>query len=73
MSDFLLLGGIALCILSVIYAVIQLMRVQPPRAAVIMLILGIVAMFAGAYLSPQPFTVEEIPAAWSRLTGGGGV
>lgn len=70
MSDFLLLGGIALCVLSVIVAVIQLIRVEPPRAAVILLILGIIAMFGGAYLGPQPFTVEEIPAAWARVISG---
>lgn len=70
MSDFLLLGGIALCLLSVIFAVIQLLRLEPPRTAIIMLILGIVAMFAGASLAPEPFTLQEIPAAWARMTGG---
>lgn len=70
MSDILLLGGILLCVLSVIFAVVQLLRVEPPRTAVILLILGIVAMFAGAWLNPQPFTAEEIPAAWGRLAEG---
>lgn len=69
MSDFLLLGGIALCAFSVIFAVVQLLRVEPPRAAIIMLILGIVAMFAGASLSPQPFTLQDIPEAWARMAG----
>lgn len=71
MGDFLLLGGIALCAFSVIYAVIQLLRVEPPRAAVIMLILGIAAMFAGAYLQPGPFNAQDVPAAWSRVTNSG--
>ena len=67
MADFLLLGGIALCAFSVIYAIIQLLRVEPPRAAVITLILGIVAMFAAAYLQPGPFAPQDVPAAWSRV------
>lgn len=70
MSDLLLLGGIALCLLSVIVAVVQLLRTQPPRAAAILLVLGIAAIFAAAYLSPQSFTLEQIPQAWARLTGG---
>ena len=70
MSDYLLLGGIALCLLSVIVAVVQLLQTRPPRMAAILLILGIVAIFAAAYLSPQPFSLEQIPQAWARLTGG---
>ena len=69
MGDFLLLGGIALCAFSVIYAVIQLLRVEPPRAAVITLILGIVAMFAGAYLQPGPFNMADVTDAWTRVSG----
>ena len=69
MSDLLLLGGIALCLLSVVVAVAQLLRTQPPRAGAILLILGIAAIFAAAYLSPQPFSLEQIPQAWGRLTG----
>lgn len=69
MSDLLLLGGIALCLLSVVVAVAQLLRTQPPRAGAILLILGIAAIFATAYLSPQPFSLEQIPQAWGRLTG----
>lgn len=71
MADFLLLGGIALCAFSVIYAVIQLLRVEPPRAAAITLILGIVAMCAGAYLLPGPFALQDVPTAWSRITSQG--
>ena len=70
MSDLLLLGGIALCLLSIVVAVVQLLQTRPPRAAAIMLILGIAAIFAAAYLSPQPFSLEQIPQAWARVTGG---
>lgn len=69
MSDYLLLGGIALCLLSVVIAVVQLLRTQPPRAAAILLVLGIAAIFAAAYLSPDPFSLEQIPQAWARVTG----
>ena len=31
---------------------------------------SIVAIFAAAYLSPQPFSLEQIPQGWARLTGG---
>lgn len=70
MSDILLLGGILLCLASVVLAVVQLLQTRPPRAAVILLVFGIAAIFAAAYLGPQPFSFEEIPQAWGRVTGG---
>ena len=70
MSDLLLLGGIALCLISVLVAVVQLLRTQPPRAAAILLVLGVAAIFAAAYLAPEPFGLEQIPQAWARLVGG---
>jgi xanthosine utilization system XapX-like protein len=70
MSDYLLLAGVALCLVSVLLAVIQLIRLEPPRAAVILLILGIVGLFAGAYLAPAPFQVEDIATAWQNVTAG---
>ncbi|MBU3030831.1 hypothetical protein [Paracoccus marinaquae] len=70
MIDFLLLGGVALCVLSLIYAVVQLLQAQPPRAAMITLILGIVAIFAAAYLQPEPFKLQDIGAAWDRVASG---
>jgi hypothetical protein len=69
MSDYLLLGGIALCLLSILIAVVQLLQTRPPRAAAIALVLGIAAIFAAAYLSPEPFSLDQIPQAWARLTG----
>ena len=48
MSDYLLLAGVALGLVSILLAVVQLVQATPPRAAVITLILGIVAIFAGA-------------------------
>ena len=51
MSDILLLLGAALCALSVLMAIVSLLRTQPPRGAAIALVLGIVLMFSGAQLS----------------------
>jgi xanthosine utilization system XapX-like protein len=69
MSDYLLLAGVALCLVSVLLAVIQLLRLEPPRASVILLILGIVGIFASAYLNPEPFRIQDITTAWHNLTG----
>lgn len=68
MTDFLLLGGIALCVISVVLAVVQLLRLQPPRAAAVTLIVGIVLILAAAYLDPQPFQVSDIGEAWTQVT-----
>ncbi len=70
MSDFLLLGGIALGVLSVIIAVIQLLQTRPPRAAAITLVLAITAILAGGWLAPQPFRLSHLCDAWTRVTGG---
>lgn len=70
MSDFLLLGGIALGVLSVIIAVIQLLQTRPPRAAAITLVLAIAAILAGGWLAPQPFRLSHICDAWTRVSGG---
>ncbi len=70
--DLLLLGGVALCVISVIAAVIQLLQTQPPRGAAITLVIGIVLLFAGAYYSPEPFKPQSILSAWQRVSGGDG-
>lgn len=68
MSDYLLLAGVALCLISVVAAVVQLLQTQPPRGAVITLILGIVLIFAGAFTNPDPFKPQDIASAWTRIT-----
>ncbi|RMC36161.1 hypothetical protein [Paracoccus alkanivorans] len=70
LSDYLLLAGIALCVISVIAAIVQLLQTEPPRGAVITLLLGIVLTFAGAYTAPKPFHPQDILSAWARVTGG---
>lgn len=69
MSDLLLLAGVALCVLSVILAVVQLLQTQPPRAAALALIAGIFLLFVGAWTNPQPFGPDTIPQAMRAVTG----
>ncbi|MDP5307160.1 hypothetical protein [Paracoccus spongiarum] len=68
MTDYLLLAGVALCLISVVAAIVQLIRLQPPRGAAIMLILGIAAIFASAYLDPDPFQPQDVLTAWDNLS-----
>ncbi|MDO5706598.1 MAG: hypothetical protein Q4G49_16230 [Paracoccus sp. (in: a-proteobacteria)] len=68
MSDYLLLGGVALCILSVVFAVVQLAQTRPPRAAAILLVFGIAALLAAAFLTPDTLTPLDIAGAWARVT-----
>ena len=70
MTDILLLGGVALCVLSVLVAVVQLLRTEAPRAAAILLVLGIVGILGSALLDgPTEISVAGINDAWDRLTG----
>ena len=71
MSDLLILLGTALMALSVILAIAALARTEPPRGAAIAFVFGIGAMFAGAWLDPTPFRVQDLGLAWQRLLSGG--
>lgn len=70
MIDLLLLAGVALCVLSVVMAIISVARTEAPRWAAVALVLGIVALIAGARLDDRPFGIESIAGSWSRLTAG---
>ncbi|MDO5632443.1 MAG: hypothetical protein Q4G22_11480 [Paracoccus sp. (in: a-proteobacteria)] len=70
MTDLLLLGGIALCLLSVIFAIVQLAQTRPPRAAAILLVLGLAAILAVTFLDgPTRISTDGIAEAWHRVTG----
>lgn len=69
MYDFLLLGGIALCALSVVIAIVQLLQTRPPRAAAITLVIGIAALLAGAWLMPQPLDMAYLSGLCERVLG----
>lgn len=70
MSDILILLGTAMMALSVILAIAALARTEPPRAAAIAFVLGIAALFAGAWIDPTPFRLQDLGLAWQRLLGG---
>ena len=70
MSDILILAGTALMALSVILAIASLARTEPPRVAAIAFVLGLAALFAGAWIDPMPFRVQDLGLAWQRLLGG---
>ena len=71
MADFLLLIGLALMALSVLIAVFEVARTEPPRAAASAFVLGLIALVAGAWADPDPFRVQDIARAWSHLIGAG--
>ncbi|CAM3170921.1 hypothetical protein PANO111632_06280 [Paracoccus nototheniae] len=70
MSDVLLLAGVALCLSSIVLAVVQLLQTQPPRAAALAFVAGVFLLFVGAWTSPEPFGPGTIPAALQSVTGG---
>ncbi len=70
MIDILLLAGVALCVLSVLMAVISVARTHAPRGAAIALVLGLALVFAGAWLDPRPFGVATLAESWQRLVEG---
>ncbi|MBU2958062.1 hypothetical protein Q4511_10490 [Paracoccus sp. 1_MG-2023] len=63
----LLVIGVALCVASVVLAVVQLLRLQPPRLAVLALVAGILALFAGAQLQPGPFSPSDVATAFGSV------
>jgi len=70
MIDLLLLGGMALMALSLVLAVVSLARTEPPRAAAAAFVFGVAAMLLAAWLDPEPFRIQQIGEAWSRLVSG---
>ncbi|MDO5621155.1 MAG: hypothetical protein Q4G24_06770 [Paracoccus sp. (in: a-proteobacteria)] len=70
MSDLALILGTALCALSVPVAVISALLLRPPRAAAVMMILGLAGLGAGAWLAKTPTAALDLPAAWARLIAG---
>ena len=70
MIDILLLAGVALCVLSVLAAILSVARTRAPRGAALLLVLGIALGFAGAWLDQRPFGVESLEESWDRLVKG---
>lgn len=70
MIDILLIAGVALCALSVLLAIVALLRTEAPRLAAIALVAGLGALFAGTLLDDRPLGLNTIAQSWSRLTAG---
>lgn len=70
MSDLLILLGTVLMALLVVLAIASLARTEPPRGAAIAFVIGVAALFAGAWLEPTPFRVQDLGLAWQRLLSG---
>lgn len=70
MSDLFILLGTVLMALSVVLAIASLARTEPPRGAAIAFVIGVAALFAGAWLEPTPFRVQDLGLAWQRLLNG---
>lgn len=70
MIDILLLAGVALCVLSVLMAIVSVARTQAPRGAAILLVLGLAMLLAGGWLDQRPFGVQSLQESWQRLVNG---
>lgn len=70
MSDILILTGTVLMAVSLVLALAALARTEPPRGAAIAFVFGVAALFAGAWIDPTPFRVQDLGLAWQRLLGG---
>lgn len=70
MIDLLLLLGVGLCALSVVMAVVSVLRTQAPRAAALALVLGIIVLFAASWAGKRPLDVASLNEAWTRVASG---
>ncbi|WBU61147.1 hypothetical protein [Paracoccus albus] len=67
MTDIFLLLGSGLCLLSVLAAVVDLLRTQAPRTAAILLVAGLVVLGFAAWREPGSVGAAQLGAAWDRL------
>lgn len=70
MIDLLLLLGIALCMASVVMAIVSVIRTHAPRSAAIVLVLGVAMLFLGAWGSDAPFGLTSVRGALDRMISG---
>ncbi|WBU57109.1 hypothetical protein [Paracoccus sediminicola] len=69
MADIFLLLGTALCILSVIAAIISVIGLRPPRGAAILFVLGLIVLIALAVIEPGSVGFQQLGGAWNRVFG----
>ncbi len=67
MTDYLLLLGTGLCLLSVLAAIIALLQTRAPRGAAILLTAGILVFVFAAWKEPGSVGPAQLQAAWAGL------
>lgn len=70
MIDLLLLLGVALCVISVLMAVVAVARTQAPRSAAVLLVLGIAVLFGASWFGDRALGVTDVGEAWQRVVSG---
>ena len=70
MIDLLLLLGVALCVISVLMAVVAVARTQAPRSAAVLLVLGIAVLFGTSWFGDRALGVTDVGEAWRRVVSG---
>lgn len=70
MIELLLLAGSALCVISVVMAIVSLARTQAPRGAAIAFMLGLILLFVAAWMQPSAVDPRHVVESWQRLLGG---
>lgn len=70
MIDLLLVLGVALCAVSVLMALVAVIRTQAPRGAAVTMVLGVLVLFAASWLGNRALGVTDVGGAWHRLISG---
>lgn len=70
MIDLMLLGGSALCAISVMMAVVSVLQARAPRGAAIVLMLGFIVLFVAARMDPAAINPQNMAQTWQRLLAG---
>ena len=67
MTDILLLLGVALFALSLVAAIVAVLRTNAPRGAAVLLVASLLSLAVAAWLQPGSVSIAQIPQAWDRL------
>lgn len=70
MIDLLVLLGVALCAISVVMAVVSVLRTQAPRAAALAFVLGLVVLFGVTTVAERSLSVASVTDSWNRVLNG---
>ncbi|AGT07514.1 hypothetical protein [Paracoccus aminophilus] len=70
MIDLMLIAGSALCVLSIVAAIVAVSQTRAPRGAAILLMLGIIVLLIGAKMDAKAMNPANMVGAWKRLFAG---